>query len=252
MELAITLLLVITRLLAVAMTAPLLGSRVVSTRMRLGIAVAVAILAFPLVEFSHVPQEPTAVGSALISEALIGSLLGFGVTILFAAAYMVGEVIAQLAGIQIADQLDPSLGSTSSTVGRLFALLSLAVFALVHGPEMVVSAVLDTFVSLPPGTPIQTGSMLELVKQLLQQSFVLTLRGVAPAVASLLISTLVIGLIGRTYPQMNMLQVGLSSNLVVMLLAIFLTLGGCLWLFVDNWQEAIVFIETSIAPCAVK
>ena len=248
MELAITFLLVMTRLIAVAMTAPLLGSRVVGMRMRVGIALAVAVLAFPLIEFSSVPTEPAAVGSALISEALIGAMLGFGVTILFAAAQMVGAVIGQMAGIQIADQLDPNSGSASSAVSQLFAVLSLAVFALVNGPDLVVSSVLDTFVSLPPGTPIKAGSMLELLTQLLQQSFVLTLRGVAPAVASLMISTLVIGLIGRTYPQMNMLQIGLSSNLIVMMLAIFLTLGGCMWLFVDNWQEAIVFIETALAP----
>lgn len=246
MELAILFLLVTTRLIAVAITAPLLGSRAVGMRFRLGIALAVAVLAFPLVEFSNVPTEPAEVGSALISEALIGALLGFGVTILFAAAQMVGTVIGQLTGLQIADQLDPNSGSGSSAVSQLFAVLSLAVFALVNGPELVISSVLDTFVSLPPGTPLRTDSMLELLAQLLQQSFVLTLRGVAPAVASLMISTLVMGLIGRTYPQINMLQIGLSSNLVVMMLAIFLTLGGCMWLFVDNWQQAIVFIETSL------
>ena len=239
-------------LIAVAMTAPLLGSRVVSMRARIGIALAVAVLAFPLVEVSNVPTQPSEVCSAFISEALIGALLGLGVMILFAAAQMVGAVIGQMAGIQITDQLDPNSGSASSAVSQLFAVLSLAVFALVNGPELVVSSVLDTFVSLPPGTAIKTSSLLELVTQLLQQSFVLTLRGVAPAVASLMISTMVIGLIGRTYPQMNMLQVGLSSNLVVMMLAIFLTLGGCVWLFVDDWQQAVDFIQTTIGSNSIK
>ena len=65
-----------------------------------------------------------------------------------------------------------------------------------------------------------------------------------------MVATISIGLIGRAYPQMNMLQVGLGSNLVVMLLAISLTLGGCVWLFVDDLGGAIQTIQNAIAQPA--
>lgn len=252
MEFAVSFLLVLTRLLAVTMRAPLLGSRVVGKSTRMGIALAIALLAFPLVETSQVPVDPKAIGSAILSELLIGALLGLGVSILFAAAQMVGTVVGQMAGIQIADQVSPDSGSPTSAVSQLMAILSLAVFALMGGPELVVASALDTFISLPLGTSLRTGSVIELLTQLLQQSFVLTLRGVAPAVASLLISTFVIGLIGRNYPQMNMLQFGLGSNVVMMLLAIFLTLSGCVWLFVEDWQQAIEFIQSSVTQSVAE
>ena len=129
----------------------------------------------------------------------------------------------------------------------MFSILSLAAFALIGGPELVVTATLDTFVNLPIGSSLETSSVSALLVQLLQQSFLLTLRGVAPAVAALMISTLIIGLISRTYPQMNLLGLGLSSNLVVMLLAIFFTLGGCVWLFVDDLNQVIITIQETIA-----
>ena len=146
----------------------------------------------------------------------------------------------------MSNTLDPQSGETASPVSHLFGILSLAAFALVGGPELVVSAMLDTFVQLPLGTKLETANVLGLVTELLQQSFILTLRGVAPAVAALMISTLVIGLISRSYPQMNLLGMGLSSNLIVMLLAVFFTLGGSVWLFVDDLDQFIALITSSM------
>ena len=246
MELVVTFLLVMARLMAVMMTAPLLGGRVVGRLPRAGIAVAIALIALPLVNASTVPLQPAAIGSAILSELFIGALLGLGVSILFAAAQMVGTVVGHMAGLQMADQLDPNTGQSATAVSQLFAVVSLAVFAIIGGPEMIVSSVLDTFVNLPLGTTLETDSVLALLTQLLQQSFVLTLRGVGPAIASLMIATFVIGLVGRAYPQMNMLQVGLNSNLAVMLLAIFLTLGGSVWLFVEDWKQAVEVIQATL------
>ena len=123
----------------------------------------------------------------------------------------------------------------------------MAAFALIGGPELVITATLDTFANVPIGTSLQSATVFPLLGELLQQSFILTLRGVAPAVAALMISTLVIGLISRTYPQMNLLGLGLSSNLLVMFLAIFFTLGGCVWLFVDDLQQIMALIQDSIS-----
>ena len=246
MQLAVTCLLVLSRLMAVTMTAPLLGSRVVGRMPRMAIAITITLIALPLVQPTEVPIQTAAIVSAVLSELLIGALLGLGVSILFAAAQMVGTVVSHMAGLQMADQIDPNTGQSSTALSQLFAIVSLAVFALIGGPEMMISAVLTTFVQLPLGTGLHAESVLALVTQLLQQSFVLTLRGVGPAIASLMIATFVIGLVGRTYPQMNMLHIGLNSNLAVMLLAVFLTLGGCVWLFVDDWKQAVEVIQATL------
>ena len=62
----------------------------------------------------------------------------------------------------------------------------------------------------------------------------------------MLIATVVIGFISRTYPQMNLLGMGLSSNLIVMFLAVFLTLGGSVWLFVDDLDHFVSMITDAM------
>ncbi|MFK7768910.1 MAG: flagellar biosynthetic protein FliR [Mariniblastus sp.] len=242
METGAILLLSFARVAALVLTAPVLGSRAVPLKMRIGLAVLLTIATLPLIDGQTVSTQPNQIISALFSEVIIGAILGLGVMIMFSAAQAAGTVISQMAGIQIADSLDPQTGQLSSPVGQLFGMLSLAAFALIGGPELVIAALLDTFIHLPLGTSLETSRVLTLITELLQQSFILTLRGVAPAVAALMISTLVIGLISRTYPQMNLLGLGLSSNLIVMFLAISFTLGGCVWLFVDDLDQFIAMI----------
>lgn len=247
MDATIVFLLVFARIAAAVFTAPILGNRAVPFKFRVIVAGVITFAAMPLV----VAPSTTDIGfshlvTAFFSEIIIGSLLGLGVMIMFAAAQMVGTVIAQMAGIQISDSLDPQTGQPASSISQMFGILSLAAFALMGGPELVISATLDTFTQLPLGASIATSGALELITNLLQQSFVLTLRGVAPAVGALMISTLVTGLISRTYPQMNLLSLGLNSNLVVMLLAVFFTLGGCVWLFADNLTQVVDLILDSL------
>ncbi len=264
MTFATTFILIFARILALMVTAPIFGSRTVGLMPRIAIALAVSLLALavtgaqsPLTDIESVtaaqkPQEVSTasavnLAAALPAEIMTGALLGLGVMIIFSAAEMAGGVIGQMAGIQITGQISPGSSGPSSPVSSLFGIMSLAVFAMIGGPELLVTSVLDTFASVPPGSGIETSGLIGMLTGLLQQSFVLTLRGVGPAVVAMLISTLVIGLIGRSYPQINMLAVGLSSNMIVMFLAIFLTLGGCVWLFVDDFPQAIEFIRSAIS-----
>lgn len=239
------------RISAAVMTAPVLGSRTVPIRFRLVLAMLLTMASFPLIGAPDLGLVATDVQpdyvSIFLSEVTIGAMLGFGVLIVFSAAQIAGTVIGQMAGIQIAGNFDPQSGESTSAVSQLFGILSLASFALIGGPELVITATLDTFANVPIGTSLQSSTVFPLLGELLQQSFILTLRGVAPAVAALMISTLVIGLISRTYPQMNLLGLGLSSNLLVMFLAIFFTLGGCVWLFVDDLQQIMALIQDSIS-----
>jgi len=113
---------------------------------------------------------------------------------------MTGTIMSQMAAMQIGNGSD-TLGGAGSPVSKLLAVLSIAAFVLMGGPEQVVGATINTFVAVPVGTPLQTAGLIDLMIELLRQSFLLTLRGVAPAVAAIMVSTFAIGLISRNYPQ---------------------------------------------------
>lgn len=248
------------------MTAPILGSNAVAFRTRLAVAMAMVLLVMPLIQ---VPQvlltdgliDGAGQGSALagklfqlaLGEATIGLALGLSVSIMFGAAAAAGTVVSQMAGMNIGDQpaSDPVAGG-SGPLARLFSVLSLAAFAVIGGPAIVMSAVADTFVHLPLGTQLAGGTLPGLMGELLQQSFMLTLRAVGPVVVCLLVSNIVIGIISRTYPQMNLLGIGLTSNMVVMMGAVFLTVSGTVWLFVDDVKPTLDWTQQHLREAVVE
>ena len=246
-------LLVFVRIAAMVFTAPILGSKAVSAKHRVIIAIVLA-----LVSYSAMPQQSTGdsipidanLVAPLAAEASIGISLGLGTLIIFSAAQMAGNILGQLAGLQFFDQLDPTTGGTSSPIGQLFGLTSLATFALLNGPDMVVGSVLQTFQQMPPGTSIATDGLLELLPQILQQSFILAISGVGPGIAAMLATSLTFGFVCRTFPQMNLTTMALGSNVTIMFLAISLTLGGCIWLFIDDLGPTLEQIQAILVGAA--
>lgn len=252
------------------MTAPILGSNAVAARTRLAVAMAMVLLVMPLIQVPEVlltngaveTAETGAVGESgflagklfqlALGEATIGLALGLSVSIMFGAAAAAGTVVSQMAGMNIGDQpaSDPVAGG-SGPLARLFSVLSLAAFAVIGGPAIVMSAVADTFVHLPLGTQLATDALPGLMGELLQQSFMLTLRAVGPVVVCLLVSNIVIGIISRTYPQMNLLGIGLTSNMAVMMGAVFLTVGGTVWLFVDDVKPTLDWTQQHLQEAVV-
>lgn len=237
------LLLTFARVGSLMLTAPILGSRQVPFQFRLLLAGFAAVAIFPLT--SGLPSTITLPNAKvdlastqwlplLFSEISIGIMLGLGMVILVSAAKTAGTIIGQLAGMQWTTDADSESDEPITAVSQLFGLLSIAVFVVVGGPEMMLSALIESYRNLPIGTSIAPGNGLALLGDLLQQSLILTLRGVAPAVASLLISTITIGMLSRAFPFMNMLGLGFNSNQFMFFMATFLTMGGCVWLFMDD------------------
>jgi len=210
------------------------------------LALLLTTVTFPLINQSTtIPTEIDGWTRSLFSELAIGIFLGLGVQIVFAAAQMTGTIMSQMAAMQIGNGSD-TLGGEGSPVSKLLAVLSIAAFVLMGGPEQVVGATINTFVAVPVGTSLQTAGLIDLMVELLRQSFLLTLRGVAPAVAAIMVSTFAIGLISRNYPQIDLMNMGLASNLCVMLLALLFTLGGCVWLFADDFKQVVTTIQEAI------
>lgn len=245
--------LIFVRVLAMVFTAPILGSKAVAVQHRILLALVLTFVSFSSMPseaiMADVPLDASIVAPAA-AEATIGVSLGLGTLIIFSAAQMAGNIIGQLAGLQFFDQLDPTTGGTSSPVGQLFGLTSLATFALMSGPDLVIGSVLQSFQQLPTGIPIDREHILDLLPQILQQSFVLAISGVGPGVAAILSTSIAFGFVCRTFPQMNLTSLALGSNVVIMYLAIFLTMGGCIWLFMDDLVPTLESIRTMLGQAA--
>ncbi len=227
--------LVFVRVAALMLIAPVLGPFELAARWRLAVAVALAVLLTPLA-VGRVESPPNTLAAWLAvagGEALVGLMLGLGVRIMFTGLEVAGGLISQMSGLQLAEVFNPSMGGNVPVFSQLLLLVATAVFLLIGGHRQMIEALLDSFTTVPTGHATFSASAVQGVTTLVANSFALGLRAAVPAVVALLLATLVVGFIGRTLPQLNVMSLGFGINVLTALVAFGVSLGGACWLFQD-------------------
>ncbi len=241
--------LVLTRVSGVCMTAPVLSDNDIPVRVRALFAFAISLLILPTQW--HVPIEyPGTTLNYLVflgAELMVGLCLGLGVTVLLSGLQTGGDLIARLGGLMMANVFDPSSEAQVPVFARLIYLVALAVFVAIGGHRMVMAATLDTFAILPPGGGGIPESLTDAFVTLLAQGFLLGVRAAMPAVVALLLSNLILGLIGRTMPQLNILIVGFGMNAMLTFALLAVSLGSIIWLFQDQIEPALETVLDAVA-----
>lgn len=242
--------LVLTRFTGLAVVAPIFGSRSAPMQVRALFAVAVALLVAPLYWHVTPPQMHSMLEllTLLAQEAIVGLTIGVGMMFLFSSLQLAGFIAGQMSGMQMADIFDPNFDSSVPIYSQLLDLIAMMAFLAIGGHRLVLSALLDTFAWMPPGSAAFSTEMTPALTDLLQVAFIVGVRTAAPIITALLMSMLVLGLISRTLPQLNILAVGFSINAVVMLTAMAAGLGAIVYVFQEQAIAAIEYIRATFAP----
>lgn len=233
--------LVLVRVSTLVMIAPIYGTNEVPAKIRVLLAVALAMLVAPL-HWNELTQLPDNIAGYLVlvgAEALVGLSLGLGVLILFSGIQVAGHVISQMSGLQLADVFSPGLNDNVPVISQLLYFVALAVFVTIGGHRSVMEALLDTYVYLPLGHGGFSRSMSEAMVSLLSESFVLGVRAAAPAMVALLLATLILGLISRTLPQLNVMALGFGISAIATLVTLGMSMTDASWLFQEHLQSAL-------------
>lgn len=236
MELAHFGILTAVRVTALVWSAPLLGHQAVALWIRLvlaGLIALVAVLAGVPTSFAP-PASAAVLLGQILSEALIGLLLGLSVSLLLLAGEWMAELISQMAGVSQGES--DEAGDSVAPATRLVGLLTIVLFVLARGPEYLVGGVLESLQSIPPGSALKQEALLPLLGELVRQGLGLAVRGVGPAVAALLTATTAVNLLQRVVPGAGLGGIGPGLGMFVFALAMFLTVSGGLWLVDGNWE----------------
>ncbi len=234
--------LVLTRLSTLLMALPAIGVGV-PKRIRAFLAILITGLLLPTVARFTPPESLPQIESmvdltiALAREGLIGLLIGATVQMIITGLQLGGEAITSTGGMQLGDAVDPTTQSSMPSIARLVGLLVTAVMLAVGGHRLLMSLLVDSFRALPAGDVTFSESMMELLIVQLTAGMVAGVKISAPAVAALLLSNLVTGLVSRTLPQINVLAIGLSINALAMLVVLSLTIGSAGLIFQDELSE---------------
>ncbi|MTI65708.1 MAG: flagellar type III secretion system protein FliR [Firmicutes bacterium] len=160
----------------------------------------------------------------IIKETIFGLILGYLTNIIFVSLQMAGQMIDFQSGFAIASSFDPVTGNRVSLYGKIYYWLGLMLFFVVDGHHYLIYALAKSF-ELVPLTKYDFKNMgATTIGKLFTESFVIAFQIAVPLIFILLLSTIVIGLLARTVPQINIFILGMPLKVLVGILTMIVLL----------------------------
>jgi flagellar biosynthesis protein FliR len=212
------------RIGAAFVAAPVFSAAQIPLPARIALTGAIGVL---VLNTAHIaPPEQifsAATFLAVGAEALIGLAMGFILQIAFSAPLIASEVISMGMGLGFANTIDPSAGHASPAIGTFLSLMLTLLFLAVDGHLVLVDLVIRSYEVMPPGTWIAPQRLLN-IAMFGGYTFFAGLLLSLPIGFLLLSLNIIVGMLSRAAPALNLFAVGLPASLAFGVVAILLAL----------------------------
>lgn len=216
-----------TRIAGFFMVMPLFGTRLVTQRIRLLLALATSVVITPIL-----PPMPIIEGVGLqtmiiiAQQLLIGIALGFALEVLMQIFILSGQMVAMQTGLGMAQMVDPSNGVNVAVVAQWFLIFVNLLFISLNGHLIAIEILADSFFTIPVGSGGLSGDTLMAIAELANWMFAAAMVLALPAVASMLVVNIAFGVMARLAPQLNIFAVGFPVTMMLGLIVIWITFSG--------------------------
>ncbi len=195
---------------------PIIGSRAAPLTAKAGLSVFLTLAVFPLLPPATI-AIPTGLFSfavLVVKEVLIGLILGFIGSILFAIVQIGSKFIDQQVGFAMAETVDPLTETPVTPIAQLTSIVFTLVFLIIGGHHMLIRVMAKVFEIIPVGAVyLREGPITTVIIRSTSSLFSLGFRFGAPVITALFVCTAALGIIAKTVPQLNIFIVGLPIQI---------------------------------------
>lgn len=222
---------------------PAIGSRYIMTNARLGIALLVSIVLFPILK-DFMPKGPITSGMFVFLigfEVMYGILISLGAKICFAALDIVGTVISMQSGLSAANFFDPNQGEQVSLISNFLMLTGYMMIFTTDTHYMLFESIVDSYKVFEVGSIIDTGDLSNFVATTINQAFILGFKLASPFIAVSIGFLISNGVLSRLMPNLQVFFVVTPVQIFVMFVILFVTINYIMAKFIESLRGAIHF-----------
>lgn len=209
-------LLVFLRTLGVLAVAPIFGHRAVISQAKAGFAFALALALFPSTPVTmavNTELAPYVLGA--VKEITLGMMFGFVARLVFVAVQFAGEIIGIDIGFGVVNVIDPLSAEQISIIGTFKNLIAMVTFLMIDGHHILLQALSESLAMVPLGGVQLTELLARGLVEMTAKVFGMAIKLAAPVVVSLFLTSVALGIMARTMPQMNVFIVGFPLKIAV-------------------------------------
>jgi len=238
-------LLIAVRAFAMIQTAPLLSSEAVPQTAKIALAGLTAFAVIPTAEIFIAVNSPNGIVTLpggtlsdlryetfslrflllLIGEGIIGIIMGFYLTVIFAAFATAGQFFSLQMGFGASETFDPVAQVENPLMGQYFNLVSMLIFVMIGGFHLLFNGFWRSVQSINVMSLIDGKEhVVKMFSFGLSRLFLDAIVISLPILGTLFLTSLTTGLISKAAPQVNILSEGFPISITAAFLLIFASL----------------------------
>ena len=234
-EIATAFMLTFARVGTLVMLMPGIGEQLIPPRARLGLALLLTLVLFPLTR-TLLPTggPPPSVIGILIGEIAVGLVLGLSVRMVVGALQTAGNIVAQQLGLAFAMSVDPAMGGQQAAIGNFLTLLGITLIFAADLHHLALMAIRDSYAFLPPAGVPEVGDAAMLAMRAVGRSFALAVQIAAPFIVFGILFNLGLGVLSRLMPQLQVFFLAMPATILVGMLVLLAAIGVMMGVFIED------------------
>lgn len=200
------------RITAFMVISPVFSQKGIPNLSKIVISAALMLVTVPLVTGFEPVDDLFLFALIIWKEVLFGVAMGFLSQLIFTGVEMAGQFIDFQVGFSMAQAYDPTFQIMSSQYGKLYYWLTLMVIFLTNLHHYLIRGVVESFQIVPIGAAGISGVTVEGVIKLFGLTFEMAVHLAAPLVISAIVIDVLLGILSRTIPQINVLMMGMPMK----------------------------------------
>nr|MBP3598254.1 flagellar biosynthetic protein FliR [Eubacterium sp.] len=245
-------LLILIRISTFIMSAPFFNANTIPMRVKMSLSVMLTLVMIPVVPVITLDYVGViGYASLILQEAAVGLILGFMCNICLYIVSFAGQLMDIEIGLSMANMFDPMTNISVTVTGNMYMYLVMLVMMATRMHHFVLRAILDTFSYFNIGQAVFRGDIVETAITFMGNYFLVGFRIVLPIFACMLVINVVLGVLSRAAPQMNMFVVGIQLKVfvgILILLIIVPTVSTVSNFIFDVMKETVTQIYNAFLP----
>ena len=212
------------------MLLPIFGDNAIPAIVKICLAFTVNLIVYPVASAAGISQVASMATSdfgivtLVTKEACVGLVIGFVGKIFFDALNFAFGHVGNQMGFNMANSYDHHTESSTPVISHMIMILATLLFLALDGHHFFLRAMVQSYQLIPLGGFVFTKAAIAFVLETSSQVFWIACKLSAPMALMIFLINCAFGIVAKAVPQINVLVVSFTVNILAGFLVIVLTL----------------------------
>jgi len=218
--------LVLCRSAGIILAAPIFSNVSIPARVKAALTVLFGLVMFPVAAQYRQALPGTALGylPLALTEMGLGLIMGLAGAMVIGALHAAGGLMAQQIGLRLSRAVSPSAPTPVSAISVFLGIVGVLLFITVDGHHWFVQSLAISYREAPLGSAAWSAATVQVITSGFSNLTLYAVRVAAPLVGIMFLVSVVIALLAKCVPQMNILMIGYPVKIFVGVFAMILAL----------------------------